>query len=77
MKKDVTIRGFDIWRIENAQYPSEPVQVLEVQESSLATEVYVWVGYSGERGLHLSASAARELRDALSEWLTKVSAEDQ
>jgi len=64
-----TNRGFAIWEFPNADYRVEPERTVTVQESSLATEQRVWVGYSDGERMHLTIDAARELKDALSAWL--------
>ena len=67
-----TSRGFALWQILNSQYPGDEPQIVTVQESSLATQAKVWVGYEGEDRMHLTAPAARDLRDALTAWLDEV-----
>jgi hypothetical protein len=67
-----TNRGFALWQILNSQYPGDEPKIVTVQESSLATEAKVWVGYEGDERMHLSAQPARDLRDALSAWLEEV-----
>lgn len=69
VKRAETSAGFAIWRIPNADYTGQPVRTITVQESSLATEFRVWLGYDDERRMHLTADAAREVREALTAWL--------
>lgn len=75
MSREQTERGFAIWRIPNADYTGEPERIVTVQESSLATEFRVWVGYSDEQRMHLTADAARQVRDALTAWLGETGLE--
>ena len=72
MEKYTTSRGLARWNIPNRDYAGEPERTLSVQESSLASEFRVWVGYSDTQRMHLTVDAARDLRDALSEWLAEV-----
>lgn len=51
------------------QYRGEGVDILQVQESSLATERKVWVGPHDGHRMHLDENTARALRDALTEFL--------
>lgn len=68
-EREQTPRGFALWRIPNADYTGQPVRTITVQESSIATEFRVWLGYDDEQRMHLSAEAARDVRNALTAWL--------
>lgn len=70
--RSTTGRGFAIWEIPNSQYTGAPTQIITVQESSLATESRVWLGYRDGERMHLSTNAARSIRDALTEWLDEA-----
>lgn len=73
-----TSRGLSLWMIENVDYDERMPYEISVQESSIATERKIWVGpddnsqreeyMRGDR-MHLTEQAARDLRDALTQWL--------
>lgn len=77
-----TPRGFRYTEIPFRDYRSSPERHLSIQESSLATEHRLWVGFDTlhvdlngdgtetlmERG-HLDESTVRKLRDTLTAWL--------
>lgn len=69
-EKTTTERGFPVTYIDAQDYAQERPYRIRVQESSLATERKVWVGRENETGqMHLTEDVARELRDALTDWL--------
>lgn len=53
---------------DHADYHGEASGIYTVQESSLATEHKVWVGFNEQRA-HLSVDEARIVRDALTEFI--------
>lgn len=64
----VTPRGFGY--SEFATFDRSNAVVLEVQESSLATQRMLWIGTHGGR-IHANEGRVRELRDLLTHWLDK------
>lgn len=79
---ETTERGFRYTEIPFRDYQGSPERHLSIQESSLATEARLWVGFDTvmvdlnggddpkilERG-HLDEATVRKLRDTLTTWL--------
>ena len=79
---ETTERGFRYTEIPFRDYQGSPERHLSIQESSLATEARLWVGFDTvmvdlnggddpkilERG-HLDEATVRKLRDTLTAWL--------
>lgn len=73
MTPERTPRGFRLYALfDHRDYHTDLPERYSVQESSLATERKVWVG-SGDRRAHLTEAEARQVRDALTEFLSEGS----
>lgn len=73
-----TERGFGMFAdFVYRDYQDADESRFTVQESSLATEVKVWVGVAGSSGrAHLGVDEPRAVRDALSAFLAEAGEDD-